>query len=349
MPQVFKKGNFITFRATTKIHLGSSGVDLGKDDVVQFDGQTLILDDQRIQVPALKGAFQYNWLVPVEDTETNYIPRSSQIKFHSTTSPESEKTEPVVIHSEERDMGPSHKNVSPEEKEGVEVLTKKFKIATNNSIVIKNDQDLNRELREVENLIKPDQDQVAILASDSLETLLEAASTGKPERFISSSTDEESDITERHVRRQAKESTKKQAKNKPQTPTERALSTEGSDPLIKRTSVGIDWDLGPHWRKRALFACQRYGKSKEILESIKEIEQPAVINAIDDYLENVLKVKVKKRNSEPGRGFNFSPENPAIPVDKEPDDVFTSNDEEDQEVEKDIEEEFRIIEENSAD
>ena len=59
----FTKGNFITLRATTKIHLGAIGEDVLEDDIVEFDGQTLKMGGNSHQLSALKGAM-LAWLDP---------------------------------------------------------------------------------------------------------------------------------------------------------------------------------------------------------------------------------------------------------------------------------------------
>ena len=43
MSHQFKRGEFQTFRATTKVHLGPIEQDVYEDGLIDFDGQTAII------------------------------------------------------------------------------------------------------------------------------------------------------------------------------------------------------------------------------------------------------------------------------------------------------------------
>jgi hypothetical protein len=105
----FMKGNFISLRATTKIHLGQIGEDVLEDDVIEFDGQTLKLGGHEHQLSALKGAIRAGWFVVATDTTSKYAPKPSgvRIKTALTQEEDSDRTEMVVqtIADEERVVG----------------------------------------------------------------------------------------------------------------------------------------------------------------------------------------------------------------------------------------------------
>lgn len=119
----FTKGNFITLRATTKIHLGAIGEDVLEDDIVEFDGQTLKMGGNTHQLSALKGAIKAGWFVVSSDTTSKYTPKPSgvRIKTSLTQDEDSDRTEMEVqtINDEERVVG-TIKSTQTEVKEAVE-------------------------------------------------------------------------------------------------------------------------------------------------------------------------------------------------------------------------------------
>lgn len=105
----FTKGNFVSLRATTKIHLGQIGEDVLEDDIVEFDGQTLKLGGHEHQLSALKGAIKAGWFVIASDTKSKYTPKPAgvRIKTSLTQEEDSDRTEMTVqtINDEERVVG----------------------------------------------------------------------------------------------------------------------------------------------------------------------------------------------------------------------------------------------------
>ena len=105
----FTKGNFVSLRATTKIHLGQIGEDVLEDDIIEFDGQTLKLGGHEHQLSALKGAIKAGWFVIASDTKSKYTPKPAgvRIKTSLTQEEDSDRTEMVVqtINDEERVVG----------------------------------------------------------------------------------------------------------------------------------------------------------------------------------------------------------------------------------------------------
>lgn len=63
-------------------------------------------------------------------------------------------------------------------------------------------------------------------------------------------------------------------------PTQGAVTVGEDNSKIKSLPVGIDWDMSPHWRKRASLALELYKGHPEILEAIMEVESDGVVKAI---------------------------------------------------------------------
>jgi len=76
----FVKGQFVTYRATVKFHIGVEGKDIQQDSTVEFDGWTLRAWGKEIEVMALRGAIASRnpLLVPVADTTSTYRPMPAE-------------------------------------------------------------------------------------------------------------------------------------------------------------------------------------------------------------------------------------------------------------------------------
>jgi hypothetical protein len=63
-------------------------------------------------------------------------------------------------------------------------------------------------------------------------------------------------------------------------PTQGAVTVGEDNSKVKSLPVGIDWDMSPHWRKRASLALELYKGHPEILEAIMEVESDGVVKVI---------------------------------------------------------------------
>lgn len=106
MTNTFKKGEFQSYTAVTKVHLGSLETDLLKGETVQFDGVTMKRGNDEHDVAVLVAAIRVGWLVP-EGTTGSYSPLPADIKVHSATNRSDTNAVrlKVDIQDEERDMG----------------------------------------------------------------------------------------------------------------------------------------------------------------------------------------------------------------------------------------------------
>ena len=68
-------------------------------------------------------------------------------------------------------------------------------------------------------------------------------------------------------------------------PTQGAVTVGKDTSKVKSLPVGIDWDMSPHWTKRASLAVELYRDHPEILEAIMAVESKGVIKAINKALE----------------------------------------------------------------
>jgi hypothetical protein len=108
----FEVGKFYQYRATDGINLGfidttQGGYDAKRDEVIQYDGSTVILKDKReyVDVPQLRGAIRQGWFVPVENTDAVYRPQAAGIEVRATEQRGRDKPQKhtVVTHRAEED------------------------------------------------------------------------------------------------------------------------------------------------------------------------------------------------------------------------------------------------------
>lgn len=126
----FATGVFHSFRATTKVHLGKLAQDIRDGDIVQFDGQTLKLGGVEHPYSELRAAIKVGWIVPEGDNISNYRPQSADVKVRAAQDNKKQaKQMPTTIMDDERDMGPSRRNVvkadDPDEATVVGAFSKK--------------------------------------------------------------------------------------------------------------------------------------------------------------------------------------------------------------------------------
>lgn len=106
----FQRGEFLTFRAVSDIHLGQYEISISEGDYVEFDGQTLRYAGEDRHLPTLKGAIKVGWLVP-EGEEGQYIPQPANITVHSAQQTTQSRTHRdggrrmVAVMDDEREVG----------------------------------------------------------------------------------------------------------------------------------------------------------------------------------------------------------------------------------------------------
>lgn len=102
----FTKGDFKSYTAVTKVHLGAIETDLLEGETIQFDGTTMKRGSDEHDISVLVAAIKVGWLVP-EGEAGSYDPSPADIKVHSATNRSDKQGArlKVDIQDEERDMG----------------------------------------------------------------------------------------------------------------------------------------------------------------------------------------------------------------------------------------------------
>ena len=116
-------GNFHSFRATVRFHLGKIQQDVHKDDVVEFDGTTLKLGGVSHALPELRSAIKAGWLSPVASSVADYVPQSANVKVRAAMDKDKGKTVSTEVQQDETFVGSARKASTTD---GVKIESKKF-------------------------------------------------------------------------------------------------------------------------------------------------------------------------------------------------------------------------------
>lgn len=247
----FTKGNFVTLRATTKIHLGQIGEDVLENDIIEFDGQTLKLGGHEHQLSALKGAIKAGWFVIASDTTSKYTPKPAgvRIKTALTQDEDSDKSEMTVqtINDEERVVGTIKSAQTPtnepvEDQEAVAVGT--IKTQAKQKVNLADTQAVQKELSRLE---KP-------LPKADIKKVAKPIATGDVQEAI-----EGEELTELLPNAAT-----------PETPV-----TESTE---------LDWDKKLHYTKRVKLAVELATTNPTKFAQVMAIETDSVKKRINDAL-----------------------------------------------------------------
>lgn len=318
----FQKGAFKSYRAIhdIRITLDKDPATIGKDDIVEYDGFTLKVDGVSYQVPTLKGAVQKGWFVSPEDTDSVYVAESAVKKLRpadmsKASSKEEGQVTVITIQDEEQVIGQikgEKKNLRKTSKLEVQtvdsedgVVVARMKNPSKTEFKMGDPQELQMQKRanegSIHEIMVPSK-QVVGYAGENLDDVFPDAASSRDHYPKAGEAGESKDVllekeaarklaAERRKERilavggTVEDSENESWVGKAAVKQERQASEEETEiPQYIRTEVGIDWDLSPHWRKRAKLACERFGKSKEILESIIAVEQEGVVNFIREFM-----------------------------------------------------------------
>lgn len=104
----YERGVFQTYRALTKISFGKAEMDVFKDDVIDYDGFTLRIAGKDVADPAVRGAINAGWLVPVADNVSQYMAKKSDIRLRPALNAGAKadlESSLVELQDEEREVG----------------------------------------------------------------------------------------------------------------------------------------------------------------------------------------------------------------------------------------------------
>ena len=288
----YTKGEFVPFRAITKIHLGAINDNLYEGEEVGFDGFTMKRGGDSHSLHTLRAAVKVGWLVPVDSPLTTYVAKPAGVKIHRADGQSTEEIEVPTITQEDvyvgdiRDVRPA--NAPPLHKaskagelrdmpkprntdEGVVVT--QFKTAAKQAPVEVGKDD-RRIVSALDNKTSVDAERVAtatgdvdepIVGHDITELLPSAASSGVPKAGVAGEgRGDEADARASKIN----------------TPI--PVSPLG---FIHTFIPGFEWDMDIQWAKRARIACEKYGHIPPVLSYIKSIETETVKRHIESRMD----------------------------------------------------------------
>ena len=315
----FVRGTFQKLEAQNTIHLGRLEKNLSKGDIVEFDGYILKFAGKETAMPELKAGIKRGWLqifegdaeVTVEKVAQAPSPAKKEMKVETVydeertvaevkpTQPKKEEEPksrfPLVVEDADEDMitvskiasksGAEVSSASSAETsdggiadaQGAESVGKiKIKTASKQKTVISDGSQASSEIARLDNMSR---EAVASEPQEVVDPDVEELDLGLDDLF-------EEEETTSPMEEQAKEASQILAAVDGEVqPTQGAVTVGEDKSKIKALPVGIDWDMSPHWRKRASTALELYRDHPEILDAIKAVETKGVIKAINKGLE----------------------------------------------------------------
>ena len=253
----FTRGKFITYRATTKIHLGKFEKDIYQDDVVEYDGQTLKYGGEEFSISSLKAAVKLGWFVVENDNVSNYIPQSADIKIRPATSASSTrgKAMPVEkVQDEERVVG---------------TVGKRMKVISEQN---------NDNAKSVGKISTPSRQTTTITDSSQAKRMINKLDNTPPAKVKLNAKTASGDVTETKVGETLTEILPNAATSgKPKKKSSKMVSVE--------TPIGnIDWDMSLHWTKRANRIVEDYSSNAKVMEAILKVESKGVQKRVNSTL-----------------------------------------------------------------
>lgn len=250
----FTRGNFVTYRATTKIHLGKFEKDIYQDDIVEYDGQTLKYGGEEFSISSLKAAVKLGWFVVENDNVSNYIPQSADIKIRPATSASSTRGEAMAVEKvqdEERVVG---------------TVGKKMEVIS--------DTQSNDDAQSVGKISTPSRQTTTITDSSSVNTMINKLDNTPPAKVKLNAKTASGDVTETMVGDELTEILPN-AETGGITKTKKAKTN--SKMITVETPVGnINWDMSLHWTKRASMIVEDYSSNTQVMEALLKIESKGV-------------------------------------------------------------------------
>jgi len=311
----FEKGNFVKLVATTTIHLGKIEKNLSKEDVVEFDGFEVKVFGQTVQMPELKAGLKRGWLklhegssslptekeavVPTQEPALKMKVQKvydeerpvAEVKKKET---ESEKKKfQVIVEQQENEIIPVAKIkstsgatiASDNASSGIhgEAVTINLKTASKVKTVLSDGSQVSSEINRLDKVSARQEFPIVRQAEDAVEvsSFVEMASEESSEEQLdnlleSLDTPDEQALEDAQLL---------QAIEGEIAPDQGAVTLGKNDSKLISLPVGVDWDMSPHWSKRAKIAVERYSEHLEILEAIKAVETKGVVRAINKGLE----------------------------------------------------------------
>ncbi len=263
----YTQGEFQQFRVLAKIHLGSEQIDLSEGEIVEFDGASLKRGGQVYMVPAIRGAVAKQWLVPVADNVSRYIPKPAGVKVRpATPGSEAKESMELVVSNDEQEVvgGRQFSHGTPQSKAAAAAA-----VAVDQTDVTIDQKD-NNPLKFSKEVMT--EDVVGSISQDGVPV----AKFSKPTNLKTTVDGIQGLNTETGPLQIEKINHNHPAPAPEPTQVETSAKTAKTEPA---------WDTSVHWKTRVKRAL-RYKDNPERIAAIKALETKTVVKAIEQSLSS---------------------------------------------------------------
>lgn len=289
----YAKGQFQSYRAITKIHLGAISDNLSEGEEIQYDGHVLRRGNDEHSLHSLRAAIKIGWLVPVEAPPTKYIPQPAGITVHRADGMDDAEISLDTVFETDVNVGTldevrpdaaprTHKAIAAgEQNTGVGKVVGKVKISAKMETVQigRDDRKVvaaldNRE--RVATAVATGDVQEARGGEDLVDLLPDAATAGIPKPGPSG--EGLGDQSEERARA----FTATGSSTIGGADEGKVIGTVGTPQapdglgFIQQFIPGFEWDMDVQWAKRVKIACERYGNIPAVIDYIKSVETDTV-------------------------------------------------------------------------
>jgi hypothetical protein len=304
----YTMGEYQTYRAITKIHLGAISDNLIEGEEVQYDGHTLKRGSDEHSLHSLRAAIKVGWLVPVEDQTTKYVSKPAGVTVHRADGLSEDEVNLDMVFETDVNMGtldevrpdnapPTRKATAAGRKRNEDEGTVVAKIKTSAKMdTVQVGKDDRKVVATLDGKTSIAVEKVAIATGDVQEArggeelvdlLPDAESAGKP--AAGTAGEGSGDQSEDRARAfTAVGSTHiggaEEGKIVARVGGSNGAGDDDSLSFIHQFIPDFAWDMEVQWAKRVKIACEQYGNIPAVLDYIRSVETDAVKKHLDKRL-----------------------------------------------------------------
>lgn len=300
----YAKGQFQSYRAITKIHLGAISDNLSEGEEIEYDGHVLKRGNDEHSLHSLRAAIKVGWLVPVEDTTSQYVPKPAGVKVHRADGVDEGEIRLDTVFETDVNVGTldevrpdaaprTHKAIAAgQQNTGEGKVVSKIKTSAKMDTVQigKDDRKVvasldNKDGIDVERVAVATGDvQEALGGEDLVDLLPDAASAGIPDPGESGEGAGDQSNDRARAFTATGSTTIGGADEGKVVGTVGTPQATGGLEFIQQFIPGFEWDMEVQWAKRVKIACEQYGNIPAVLDYIRSVETATVKKHLDKRL-----------------------------------------------------------------
>jgi hypothetical protein len=304
MTHDYAKGQFQSYRAITKIHLGAISDNLSEGEEIQYDGHVLKRGSDEHSLHSLRAAIKVGWLVPVGSPETKYVPQPAGVTVHRADGMDDSEISLDTVFETDVNVGTldevrpdaaprTHRAIAAGQYNSDEgkVVGKIKTSAKSDAVQIGRDD--RKVVATLDNKDGIDVERVAVATGDVQEArggdelvdlLPDAATAGVPKSGPSG--EGSGDLSEDRARAFTATGSSVIGGADDGRVVGRVGTSQNKDGLefIQQFIPDFDWDMDVQWAKRVKIACEKYENIPAVLDYIRSVETETVRKHLDKRL-----------------------------------------------------------------